>query len=709
MTFEGAGDSGVHSANTAGGVYPGQADPKDTTEDTPLKVPIQDDYTSATEHARAADSDTEITATELLAFVFGTRPLDRDESVLVAIGAKYYVPPEHPDWQRRVMSGNKRARNPMAHYFCPTTVERRDKLLRRRETARTAYAIVLDDVGTKVRPSAVPVAPSWRLETSAGNYQWGYRIEPTNDLEAVEGFLHQLADAGLTDGGCKDVTHLFKVPGSPHVKTDFTARISSELNFADPWPLAELVGAFDMDPAYRGTQTRPTGKGGGVHVNTNDDDILRRLDALGMVIGDSGGDFIDIVCPWAAVHSTGTDRAGYSPFGRGEGWESVQGFKCMHDHCSDRTVADLREYLGAAAPAKVDGQDEDIMADVVIASNLAARLPPDRKWLIPHWFPWGYVSGLYGPPGFGKSQLLLQLANAAATNTPWLGLLTTQPVKTFAWFCEDDADELHRRQHAIVKQAGIEYSDQLAWESRLGKDNVIATASTRGIIERTPVFDLLREQVRDLRAQFVLLDTVADVFGGNENVRTQVRQFLTMCLGRLAQEIDGAVVFAAHPSLTGVQNDTGTSGSTAWEGGVRSRLYLSKDKDNEDTRARILGRKKANYADVDSIDLHWEDGVFLRDGEIFAGGGVVHESNIEMEYRRQFLAQLDKRLKQGRTVSSHPNAANYGPRLFARELKVSPKHMNQAMEQLFAQGAILGGMLSQKGARARTSIVRCST
>ena len=68
------------------------------------------------------------------------------------------------------------------------------------------------------------------------------------------------------------------------------------------------------------------------------------------------------------------------------------------------------------------------------------------------------------------------------------------------------------------------------------------------------------------------LDTLADVFAGNENARQEARQFIGLLRG-LAIEHDLAVVPLAHPSLSGMTSGTGTSGSTALLDSVRARSF----------------------------------------------------------------------------------------------------------------------------------------
>ena len=86
-------------------------------------------------------------------------------------------------------------------------------------------------------------------------------------------------------------------------------------------------------------------------------------------------------------------------------------------------------------------------------------------------------------------------------------------------------------------------------------------------VRKRPFFDQVARASADVGAQLVVIDTAADTFGGNENVRPHVRQFIAL-LTRLALERDGAVLMLAHPSVTGRTSGSGDGGSTAWSRAV---------------------------------------------------------------------------------------------------------------------------------------------
>jgi|SRR5579884_334097 len=247
--------------------------------------------------------------------------------------------------------------------------------------------------------------------------------------------------------------------------------------------------------------------------------------------------------------------------------------------------------------------------------------PPPYDWMVEGCLLRGTVGMLSGDGGIGKSLLMQQLLTAAAIGKDWLGL-KTQKCKGFGFFCEDDKDELHRRQARINEHYDCEYPDvETLYVSRVGMENVLVEFDRR--TDRalpTPLWDQLRTAVLDFGAQLVVIDTIADAYGGNEIVRNQVRRFITE-LRRLAVQIQGCVILTAHPSLQGMNNGTGLSGSTAWNNSVRSRLYLTKPRKKEEdqfeeedgTNERILKTMKNNQGPGHGIlPLIWENGVFVR-------------------------------------------------------------------------------------------------
>ena len=243
---------------------------------------------------------------------------------------------------------------------------------------------------------------------------------------------------------------------------------------------------------------------------------------------------------------------------------------------------------------------------------------PEREWEVNNWIPRYEVTLLYGDGGTGKTLLMHLYSTCAATSRDWLGQ-KTRPARVMCFFCEDGEDELQRRQKDINAALGISFIDlsNLRLLSRKYADNLLALwEQNTGAMKLQAVWEQLRDDALDFKADVIVIDTLADTYGGNELARAQVNSFVKSCLGRLAQEIGGSVIALGHPSLAGKASGQGTSGSTAWSNAVRSRIFLRYPKGTDKGNIRELEGMKLNYGPKGSLlKLQWKRGIF----EVLAG------------------------------------------------------------------------------------------
>jgi hypothetical protein len=320
-------------------------------------------------------------------------------------------------------------------------------------------------------------------------------------------------------------------------------------------------------------------------------------------------------------------------------------------------IAGGRRKWNIPNPATLMGAVEEAPRPPIIDPRSWAGKPiPQRQWVVDQWVPMNYVTALYGDGGLGKTLLAQQLLTSVATGRDWLG----QPVRTlraFGLLCEDHEDDIHINQERINLAYWLDYKelgDLRFWPS-VGFDNLLMTFDGRDTAngQLTGFFGMLLDEIRQFGARFVVLDTAADLFGGNENVRNQVRQFIANACGRIAREIEGAVFLCAHPSLSGMASGSGSSGSTAWNNTVRSRLYLAQPKaeDGEevDPDIRVLTRKKSNYARAgETLTVRWTDGVLVR--------VEAASQQDEEDVRRRVLEEIRRAWDEGQPYSDAPQA-----------------------------------------------------
>jgi RecA-family ATPase len=180
------------------------------------------------------------------------------------------------------------------------------------------------------------------------------------------------------------------------------------------------------------------------------------------------------------------------------------------------------------------------------------------------------------------------------------------------------------------------------------------------------------------------VDSLADAFGGNEIDRQHARQFIGL-LTRLCREHDLTVVLLCHPSMIGMQSGTGTSGNTAWNNSVRSRLYLESQTD--DTDLRTLSTKKSNYSKAGrKIQLRYANGAFVTNDQ---SSQYVAEAEAKVDHL--FLKLLGQFTAEGREVTEPSNSQSFAPKVFAGHADAkgtSKEAFKAAMDRLLKAGRI---------------------
>lgn len=322
------------------------------------------------------------------------------------------------------------------------------------------------------------------------------------------------------------------------------------------------------------------------------------------------------------------------------------------------------------------------------ANTLQGVKPAAREWVFDGFVPKGTVTGLYGPGGSGKSTFAQMLATHKALGLPLLGTEIDAGVTLYVT-CEDDTDELHRRQISINNALGIDFShlDKLYTHSRVGVDSLLVKVENQELV-RTPLFYDLADQIKEMGAELVILDLIPDFTNINEIIRNQVNSFVKQHLGGIAQSANCGIVALAHPSRSGVTSGTGESGSTAWEGSFRSRLYLS----GEENGIRTLTKKKANYSTTgEAFHLSWQHGYLVQ-----VDAGQIDTSPRLGTVQGKILEILERAYEQAReNVAANrrdPSEARIEHKAWSADCRaagVKEKSFYAARDGLIARGIVI--------------------
>ena len=279
---------------------------------------------------------------------------------------------------------------------------------------------------------------------------------------------------------------------------------------------------------------------------------------------------------------------------------------------------------------------------------------------------------------------------------------------TYGLFCEDSEEEIIRRIDRIAAFYGRTRADFTGfyWASLFGVFDTEFINFDSGRARQTDPFRLFESQVQEYRAEFAVIDTIADFYGGSEIDRRQVSQFLRMMTGCCFRQ-KCTILGSRHPSQSGQRSGSYTSGSTGWEAKERSRLVLRDpvyDEDEDDDRKqrqkfrepsnkRILTRAACNYALPGiEIDLSFEDGAFQAVG-IDPAAVPRHGQIRDLASDAKFLELLRKIRQQGRYVHDAPNnPARYAPAVFAKHPDrgdFTLAEFKRAMDRAFSAGRIM--------------------
>jgi len=234
---------------------------------------------------------------------------------------------------------------------------------------RVAF-LMLDDIGTKsLTPS---LQPTWKIETSPGNYQWGYTFalddQPSKaDFSAA---ISAIAEAGFTDPGAVNPVRLFRIPGSVNLKRgkgDFPARMV-EFDPSREFSLPQICEALGVTPGPSSTAEFRS-----IHLlDDGNDEVLKWLSANGHLFSVTNREgWAGVTCPNAAEHSDGNPEGRYNPV--------MRAFCCYHGHCGH---VDSAAFLGwvedNGGPSAAYGLREDLLASTM--TEALARLQPTEAF-----------------------------------------------------------------------------------------------------------------------------------------------------------------------------------------------------------------------------------------------------------------------------------------------------------------------------------------
>lgn len=227
--------------------------------------------------------------------------------------------------------------------------------------------LVLDDVGTKSK--APPLEPTWKIETSPDNFQWGYTfaLDDQPKHEEFSAAIKAIAEAGFTDRGACNAVRNFRIPDSVNLKPgrEGFKSVLSEFHPEREFSLPQIMGAFGVVAGAPESVYKP------IRIDDDGTDtIFAWLVENSLVITRPNSEgWAGVVCPNAHEHTDGNPQGRYNP--------SMRAYCCLHSHCLQLDSHIFLEWVeGQGGPSAAPGLRDELLASVM-AKTYAVIAPTD--------------------------------------------------------------------------------------------------------------------------------------------------------------------------------------------------------------------------------------------------------------------------------------------------------------------------------------------
>lgn len=261
--------------------------------------------------------------------------------------------------------------------FHPLVDETGTKARRRKALFDCTHCVVVDDVGTKVQPDDRLLPPSWSLETSPGNFQWGYKLRGgERDRQRVEGLVNAMVARGLAaegkDPGMKGVTRYVRLPQGSNRKSSWIEKLGPsgwrcqmhEWHPEREYTVSDLAAAFGIteDEIHQKAEVTHT-KSAKQSASQSSDPVLQAFADLGMYKDEGADGYHHVTCPNMGMHSDGDDSGSAIRVNA----DGTYGYKCHHGHCvEDFRFPQVLEWFEREHP------------EFGLAEKIGSRASPDE-------------------------------------------------------------------------------------------------------------------------------------------------------------------------------------------------------------------------------------------------------------------------------------------------------------------------------------------
>ena len=294
---------------------------------------------------------------EFLQAVFGTNPKDGCPILVSFKGNPATI--HKSKWYGHPCSNTSEASLPddANNYFSLAQFRPNEAGEYRRKKAQfqSLFAVMLDDIGSKVPLDRLTLPPSWLLETSPGNHQAGYILSvPIEDGKTADRLMNAIINARLCDPGANGPTaRLARLPVAVNGK--HSPPFPCKLKTWEPerrYSMQELVSGLQLEIIEPARSKQKNDSAASTHDADSEQVWMPRPEENIVITGlrkrnlyksPLGEGKHDMTCPWVDEHTNRIDNG--TAYFEPDDTYLLGGFKCQHGHCAERRISDLLRIL----------------------------------------------------------------------------------------------------------------------------------------------------------------------------------------------------------------------------------------------------------------------------------------------------------------------------------------------------------------------------
>lgn len=441
--------------------------------------------------------------------------------------------------------------NKKDNYFCISLVQEVDgTVARKKKNFCALMCVVLDDIGTKSK--APPLKPSWKLETSPNNEQWGYILStPITSISEADELFNKLARSGYTDPGAKaPSTRYMRLPVGVNSKKEHLENNNGEpipvaLNSWNPeltYSVQEIEEGFQLEAA----PSKAEGPNIPLSAEANDN-----AENIRLIL--NGENYHDAMLRLSASYIS-------KGLGLKDTTEAMQGIMlsnaAQQDNRWQERFQDIPRLVQGAYEKYAKG-DNSTNFNIISAKEFMDVSPP--LWAVKNLLPQLGIAMVFGKSGAGKSFFTLDLMLAIARGAVWCGL-KTKPLKV-VYVVAEGVSGFRNRLAAYAIAHGVDMENVPIL--------IIPQAPNLRVDDDKAIINAIEEQGG---ADIVVIDTLAQASAGaNENSAEDMGAVLKRCQN-IQTAIQGLVILVHH---TGKDESKGARGWSGLKAAMDTEIEVS--------------------------------------------------------------------------------------------------------------------------------------